>query len=390
VNKATASLRPLRRWMVAGVLVGAVGSLAAGPHDEDPETPTPAVSAPSGPLLDRPVLPPAPIIAACEHLLGAESVRVALPAHHATLRDALRLASLGSGVSIEGDWASLDGIGLDADDGIDLPSAPAAIPVLLEQIVSGLTDAWDRPRLEATQDGLLLTTPTGAERLVGTIVHPIGDLLHGDPLPTAIPSNPLPNDAEAIKSLVQSLIEPDSWSDAGGRLGRIEVWEETLLITAPPSIQIGVRRFLDQLRAARPMELEAEINLVQIDAAGARRIEASRGAGSIAAVRAVAAAAGETSLLSASLAAPVDGTAVTTTCQAASVSFDLSMVPTWDSMRKRLRCRVQLRLEGDEAGGIRTLDIEQELATPVGGLVLPLPAARDQPPLTMLVTVRVR
>jgi hypothetical protein len=390
VNKATASLRPLRRWVVAGVLVGAVGSLAAGPHDETPETPTPADSAPSGPLLDRPALPPAPIVAACGHLLDAETIRVALPAHQTTLLEGLRLASLASDVSIQGDWAALDGIGLHPGDRLELPANPATIPVLLEQVVSRLTNAWDRPRLEATPDGLLLTTVTGAERLLGTVVHPIGDLLHGDPLPTAIPDDPLPNDAEAIKSLVQSLIEPDAWADAGGSLGRTEVWEETLLITAPPSMQVGVRRLLDQLRAARPVELEADVELVRIDAAGARRIEASRGAGSIAAVRAVAAAAEDSSLLAASLATPVDGTAASTTSRAASVSFDLSMTPTWDPMRQRLRCRVKLRLEGEEVGGTRTLEVEQEVAVPVGGLVLPLPVAGDQPPLTLLVTLRAR
>jgi hypothetical protein len=381
---------PSRTTALVTLVVAALGPAATGEHeDTEASAGSEGVTA-SAPVLDLPALPPAPIIAACGHLLDAETIRIALPAHHATLLEALRLASLGSGVPIQGDWAALDGIGLDGGDELDLPTSPATVPVLLEQVVSRLTNAWDRPRLEATSDGLLLTTPAGAERLVGTVVHPIGDLLHGDPLPTAIPGDPPPKDPEAIRSLVQALIEPDAWSDAGGRLGQVEIWEETLLITAPPSMQVGVRRLLDQLRAARPVELEADLDLVRIDAESARRIEMSRGVGSLAAVRAVAATASTPSLLSASLCAPVDGTLASTTCRSASVSFDLSVAPTWDPTRRRLRCRVRLHVEGDDAGGVRTLEVEQEVAVPVGGLVLPLPVAGDQPPLTLLVTLRAR
>ncbi len=214
----TSAFRPGRRAS-ACLLLGAFGSIATVSPDETMTSPTPEVETATGPLLDRPTLPPAPIIAACGLLLDAEAIRIALPAGEATLQEALRLAALESEVSIEGDWAALDAIGLRPDDRLQLPTTPATIPVLLEQVVSRLTNAWDRPRLEATKDGLLLTTTTGAERLSGTLAHPIGDLLHGEPLPTVIPGDPPPRHAESIRTLVETLIEPDSWFDAGGSLG---------------------------------------------------------------------------------------------------------------------------------------------------------------------------
>jgi hypothetical protein len=368
-----------------GLLLVASGS-ADSIGDED------VTSSPDGPrpLLERPSLPPAPIVSACEHLLTAETNRVAFPGHVTSLRDALRIASLGSQIPIEGDWAALDAIGLGPEDRLELPTTPATLPVLLEQVVARLADAWDRPRLEATADGLLLTTRHGAERLAGTILHPIGDLLRGEPLPTAIPTDAPPSSAEAMADLVRSMIDPDSWSTLGGTLSRMEVWNDALLVTAPPSIQIGVRRLLDQLRAGRPVEVEADIDLVEIDARTARRLESSRGPGSLAAIRAVAEAASAPALLHANVVAPVDGTAVRTTCRTGSLDAAVTLEPIWNVDRQRLRCRVLVRLLGEAADGERTLETEQEIAIPVGGLVLPLPSVGEQRPLTLLISVRAR
>jgi hypothetical protein len=361
-------------------------ALLASDVDDGSAPPTPGVPAP---VIDRPRLPPPPIVSACEHLLEAETHRIAYPARDATLAEALRIAALSAGIPIEGDWAALDAIGLEADDRLQLPSTPATLPVLMEQVLARVTDAWDRPRLEATPDGLLLTTRSGAERLTGTILHPIGDLLHGAPLPTSIPGDPPPSETDAVADLVRAMIDPDAWAAFGGTLGRLETWQEGLLVTAPPSMQIAVRRLLDQLRAGRPMEIEASIDLVMIETATARRLETSRGAGSLASVRAVAAAAAST-LLNASLVSPVDDAEVRTTCRTPTLEATVTLDPIWYPDLRRLRCRVSVELSGQDAGGTRTLEIEQEVAIPVGGLVLPLPAAANQPPLTLLVTVRAR
>jgi hypothetical protein len=118
-------------------------------------------------------------------------------------------------------------------------------------------------------------------------------------------------------------------------------------------------------------------------------LETSRGAGSLASVRAVAAAAAST-LLNASLVSPVDDAEVRTTCRTPTLEATVTLDPIWYPDLRRLRCRVSVELSGQDAGGTRTLEIEQEVAIPVGGLVLPLPAAANQPPLTLLVTVRAR
>ena len=81
-----------------------------------------------------------------------------------------------------------------AEKGLETTPEPAGVPLtdFLAQmgheqveVLGRLGEAWDRPRLEATRDGLIITSDQGAERLKGTILHPVGDLLHDDPLPTA-------------------------------------------------------------------------------------------------------------------------------------------------------------------------------------------------------------
>jgi hypothetical protein len=284
---------------IAGLMVAMILEHSGpDPSHVDPETErlssedeSDTEATPDAPLLSRPSLPTPPIVAACEHLIDAESRRVGLPSRTLSLDETFRIASLGAEIAIDGDWAALEAIGIHADDTLDLPATPASLPVVIAQVLGRLGEAWDRPRLEATRDGLIVTSDQGAERLKGTILHPVGDLLHDDPLPTAIPRDDPPANVAAMAGLLQSMIEPEAWVEQGGRLAAVMPWQDGLLVTAPPSIQIEVRRLLDQLRATRPTEIEAAIEIVALDAEAARRLESSRGAGSLAAVRAVAAAA---------------------------------------------------------------------------------------------------
>ena len=393
---------PLRRSLgprFAGVLAltTAVG-LARAEEDPPAVTIDPAVASeeiddtpPStAPTLDAPRLPVAPIVAACGHLLDAELRRIALPAGRVDLEQALRIASLGAELSIDGDWAALDAIGIRASDDLEMPTRAGSIPVVLDQLLGLLSDAWDRTRLEATADGLVITSNDGARRLSGPMLHPIGDLLVERTLPAAIPTDEGPRTPEGLAELVRSMIEPDEWHATGGRLGRIVGTDEGLLVTAPPSVQIKVRRLLDQFRVGRPHDLEASIELVRIDADTARRLEASSGPGSLAAVRAVRRRIDGPPLLESNLVVAVDGDGAETGCTTDDLEAGIELVPVWDADRRRLRCRMTIELEAASLGGRRMLTLDQEIAVPVGGLVVPLPRSEGQPPLAVLMIVRAR
>jgi hypothetical protein len=383
---------------IAGLMVAMILEHSGpDPSHVDPETErlssedeSDTEATPDAPLLSRPSLPTPPIVAACEHLIDAESRRVGLPSRTLSLDETFRIASLGAEIAIDGDWAALEAIGIHADDTLDLPATPASLPVVIAQVLGRLGEAWDRPRLEATRDGLIVTSDQGAERLKGTILHPVGDLLHDDPLPTAIPRDDPPANVAAMAGLLQSMIEPEAWVEQGGRLAAVMPWQDGLLVTAPPSIQIEVRRLLDQLRATRPTEIEAAIEIVALDAEAARRLESSRGAGSLAAVRAVAAAAEGDPLLLLDVVSSVTGEESRATCSTPTLDAAVTIQPVWDPERRALRCRMRVRLDGARCGGLRQFDVDQEIAMPVGGLVIPLPRIDDQPPLVLLAGVRSR
>lgn len=387
------------------MIVASAGITPAIGADEGTETNVPPPSSTSGqtsgeatlpdlparpPTLDAPRLPTTPIVSACEHLLESEMRRIALPEKQVPFAEALRIASIGAGCSISGDWASLDAIGIRDSDPVSMPTQAGTVPVVLDQLLGMLADAWDRPRLEATADGLVITSTPGAERLAGAVLHPIGDLLVEETLPAAIPTDAPPASSANFAELVRSMIEPDGWFESGGRLARIQAIEHGLLVTAPPSVQIQVRRLLDQLRIGRPHQLEATISIVEIDAESARRLETSTGPGTVAAVRAVTKAAIGDPLLDTNVVTVVDGDGVDSGCDTAELTARLELRPRWDRERRRLRCRLSIDLTGDSCGGRRTLTVDQEIAVPVGGLVVPLPRSRSQSPLALVMIVRSR
>lgn len=382
------------------LLIATVVAVAPGMDDEvapatipPRQAPAPATvpDLPDQPqTLDAAVLPPAPIIAACRHLLDAELQRIALPEQALELKQAIHLASVGANVSIAGDWSSLEAIGIRADDLVTLPTRAGSLPVILDQMLGLLSDAWDRSRLEATADGLVITSGPGAARLAGTMLHPIGDLLTAASLPAAIPTEDIPPTSQAMADLVRGSIEPDAWQVVGGSLARMQPVDEGLLVTAPPSIQIQVRRVLDQLRLGRPHEIEASIELVPIDAETARRLEASAGPGTVAAVRAVRRDAVGSALFETSVVATVDGEGAVSGCETDALVARVDLRPAWDHQRRRLRCRLSVELDGDSCDGQRLLTVDQEISVPVGGLVMPLPRTGTQSSLALLLIVRTR
>lgn len=386
--------------MLVDLLVPAFAT-GSTPNDDDPRPPassettgeaptSPDSDQVEGPELTIPRLPPPPIVAACEHLVSAENIRIALPTREMTLAEALRIAALNADRHIAGDWSALDAIGVRREDRIEAMGTPGSVPVVLDELLGLLADAWDRPRIEATADGLVVTSTSGAERLLGTVLHPTGDLFEVTPLPGGLPPVEIDPDPESLVDLVRDMIEPDAWAAFGGRLGRVQVVDRGLLVSAVPSIQIQVRRLLDQLRAGRPREVEVAMEIRAIDLRLARRLESSRGPGSLAAVRAVIAAADEPPLLVADLVTGVDGNPARASAATSTLQTTWEFRPQWHEAGQVLTCHLSLDLEGDAGGGIRRLEIEQAVPLPAGGLVIPIPAVDGQPELVALLTIRSR
>lgn len=373
---------------MAGVILLPLG-LASG------ATPPPEPPAGSeGP----PRVTPHRITTACERLLEAERIRIALPAGTMKLQDAIRAASIACDFRIDMDWPALDIVGIQPNRRVVSNGAAGPADVVLRQLFTSIGDAWERPRLEATPEGLMITTLTGARALGTPIAHPIGDLLVEHPLPPAVPlessnsgingSNPT-FDQAAIRDLVLDLCDSEAWEANGGNLARLRMLDDYMLVDAPPSIQIAVARLLDQMRISRPEHLEIEVSLVRCDPADVTEARLTHAPGSLAVIRMLENSDDRPPLLRCSLDLMLEETS-SSEGRSEDLAARFKITPTWDEERQLVTAKIQCEIDGDAVGGERRLETRCELRVPIGGLALLLPKLADQPSLVILLSVRSR
>ena len=364
-------------------------SLASGATP--PPEPPPGSEGPPG-------VTPHRITSACERLLEAERIRIALPAGTMKLQDAMRAASIACDFRIDMDWPSLDIVGIQPHRRVVSNGAAGPVDVVLRQLFTSIGDAWERPRLEATPEGLMITTLTGARALGTPIAHPIGDLLVEHALPPAIPnessspgiddSNPTLDQA-TIRDLVLDLCDSEAWEANGGNLARLRMLDDYMLVDAPPSIQIAVARLLDQMRISRPEHLEIEVSLIRCEATDVTEARLAHAPGSLAVIRMLENSDERPPLLRCSLDLMLEETS-SSEGRTKDLAARFKITPTWDAKRKLVTARIQCEIDGEAAGGERRLETRCELRVPVGGLALPLPRLVGQPSLAILLSVRSR
>jgi hypothetical protein len=130
-----------------------------------------------------------------------------------------------------------------ADAGID-PETPVTARLGGISLQAALHRILDPLRLEAViQNGFLVIVPRDqARRTVTTVIYEADDLA-----PPARDADP--NFAE-LEGLIETMVEPDAWSQANGGDALVQPMLRTLVITAEPGAHEQVRRLLRALRAA--------------------------------------------------------------------------------------------------------------------------------------------
>ena len=379
-------------WFTGITVLSLSLAIAAAP-------PTESAPGPDGP----PAVTPHRITTACERLLEAERIRISLPAGTMKLQEAIRIASIACDFRIDMDWPALDIVGIQPTRRVVSNGSAGPVDIVLRQLFASIGDAWERPRLEATPEGLLITTRTGARSLGTPIAHPIGDLLIEHVLPPAVPPDPRVQrddaskpagsspifDRSDLRDLVLDLCDSEVWEANGGNLARLRILEDFILVDAPPSIQIMVARLLDQMRTTRPEHLEIEASLVRCDPGQASLARLAHAPGAIAVVRSIADADENPPLVRCSMDLMMDETSFSEgRTDDLFVRFELT--PIWDEDRQVVMATIRCEVLGDAAGGERRLEGRCELRVPVGGLVLMLPAVGEQPPLALLLSIRSR
>lgn len=379
--------------MLLAVLIFMSG-IATPPTDS--EAPSPSLPTASSP----PAVTPHPIARSCRRLIAAEVIRVELPPGPQSLEDLLGVSASKAGMRVDADWAALDAIGISPRDEVVSDGIETSLLIALDSSLSRLGTAWEKPRIESSPDGLLVTTDSGSIDLSAPIAHPIGDLLRPNRLPTAVPGseNEPPTEPattetidprDRIADLVLDLCRRDEWEANGGSTSRLRVVDDLLVIDAPPSIQVLVARLLDQLRAARPGRLEIDLHVLRVNPAVVGRIQSEHGAGAVNVAQRIVESHRQGVLLTDAFEVPI-GITAHGSVETAELATEYRFTPSWDEDRRIVVGRIEFEIAGTDAGGDRRVDRYFDLRVPSGGAVVLLPTAVGQRPLAVTISCRSR
>lgn len=131
----------------------------------------------------------------------------------------------------------------------DLPEADLDTAI---RIVNGTVSAFDRIDYRVYPDHIELASMQHFDRSEITAVnHDIADLLRT--MSSAAPPGTPPTQTELVRRVIdtiQDTVEPESWQDYGGDLGRITVIGSGLIISCPKRLHPQVEWVLKQMRGS--------------------------------------------------------------------------------------------------------------------------------------------
>ncbi|MCP4833319.1 MAG: hypothetical protein GY895_01010 [Phycisphaera sp.] len=375
-------------------VVTSMSGIATPPTDSEVHSPAPPTPA------SPPAVTPHPIARSCDRLIAAEVIRVELPEGPRSLETLLEVSASRSGMRVDADWTALDAIGISPRDEVVSDGIETSLLVALESSLSRLGTTWEKPRIESSPGGLLVTTDSGSIRLSAPIAYPIGDLLRPNRLPTAVPrtEGDPPTDPAATESidprdriadLVLDLCRRDEWEANGGSTSRLRMLDDMLVIDAPPSIQVVVARLLDQLRAARPGRLEIDLHVLRVNPAVVGRIQSEHGAGAANVAQRILESHRQGVLLTDAFEVPI-GITAHGSIETDELTAEYRFTPSWDTERRIVVGRIEFEIAGTDAQGRRRADRCFDLRVPSGGAVVLLPTAVGQRPLAITIGCRSR
>ena len=148
-----------------------------------------------------------------------------------------------SGQLIYVDWKALRAADIDANFPITLALRGKTLAGALRSLLN--TACMEKPRLEYVMEGNRVAVSTVAELDKSTLTraYNIRDILAT-----------YRNRDEAIEHLTRtmtSIIEPDSWRDAGGTLGSVRELQGMLIVTHSERVHVLIKAFLDSWRQVR-------------------------------------------------------------------------------------------------------------------------------------------
>ena len=263
---------------------------------------------------------------------AAERTMVTLQVEDRPLGDVLTELSDLAPVPIDGDWSTLELLGVDEHTPITLAAVQRPLASVLGELLEPHVDAFEEPTFEYHDGRFYLTTRDAAVRMRLFAVYDVRDLVSDPalvadlitprspviedgavpelPLPGGLPQSEsgdageddpahedapdveggaeagadpwadLPPRVRATRELMAMLVEhvdPDAWLNFGGTRARIDPFNELLLVSGPASLHRHLRDALQTIRAARADAVAMRIRLVSLPRSELARLERRHG-----------------------------------------------------------------------------------------------------------------
>ncbi len=148
-------------------------------------------------------------------------------------RDALEIVTQLAGLALDVDWDTLTPNEVGLKEKVDAASADGTLRDLLEQLLAPKKLRWTARGNVLTIHGNVPSTEAMQAE------YAVGDLTTGDAAQAA-----------ALADMAQSLVEPETWTRAGG-VGTVQAAANSLTVAQSPRVQQEVAALLDRLRLAR-------------------------------------------------------------------------------------------------------------------------------------------
>ena len=242
VASATASRPSI--LALAGTPSATAAGMAAAPSGTSRPTampPMPAATAVAMPPVPNPPLAARPTPSATGNapsVLVDGSAKLQQPAAglrltQASRRDALEIVAQLAGLALDVDWDTLTPNEVGLKEKVDAATADGTLRDLLEQLLASKKLRWTARGNVLTIHGNVPSTEAMQAE------YAVGDLTTGDAAQAA-----------ALAHMAQSLVEPETWTRAGG-VGTVQAAANSLTVAQSPRVQQEVAALLDRLRLAR-------------------------------------------------------------------------------------------------------------------------------------------
>jgi hypothetical protein len=163
------------------------------------------------------------------------------------LADTMEYLRHESGINLVVQWRALEAAGIDRAAPITLWLKRVTVEQALDHILADAGGGTVRLDHTIARGAVIVSTEEDLSKDVSTVFYDVNDLLVS-PDGKPIVGESAQKKIDELKKVIMDTIAPDTWRDAGGTVGAIDVFNNKLIITSTPKLQQQIDQLLTRLR----------------------------------------------------------------------------------------------------------------------------------------------